>query len=607
MANQDEEEQKNTLNSEELSEPSNDTPEPSNDTTSSDKPTPAGGHAGHPITSDQSKQPGKIKRLLHGYLHHKKWTLPVTILVILGILTAVPYTRYMIAGLVLKQNFTVDVLDADTNQPISSATVTIGDASALTNNKGIATVHAKVGMRVLTVTKKYYKTSTSSITVPLMRQRSIPNVALRATGRQVPVLVVDKVSGKPVANATIKAVGTEVKTDASGKATIVLPATASTQAATIQASGYKDLSTHVEVTDKVVPANTFAITPAGRIYFLSNLSGKIDVVATDLDGGNRKTVLAGTGQEDASNTSLLATRDWKYLALLSKRDGGDHAKLFLINASNDQVTTMDEGAADFTLIGWSNHYFVYKLTRPDVPTWQPNGTSIKSYNADNGKLIALANSDASGTSTADAQYQNIWQTAFLGDTLVYITTWYKYPGYLSVPGKQNVLMSIHADGTNAKALKTVDATLSYVGDLRLAKPDTAYFGVYSTTGSAANYYKLDATGTVNQSTTITAADLSKSYPTYLISPSDKASFWSEPRDGKNTLFVGDYNGDNGQQIATLSDYTPYGWFTDNYLLAQKSGSELYIMPVAGGAAFKVSDYYKPPVNYYGYGGGYGGL
>jgi hypothetical protein len=39
------------------------------------------------------------------------------------------------------------------------------------------------------------------------------------------------------------------------------------------------------------------------------------------------------------------------------------------------------------------------------------------------------------------------------------------------------------------------------------------------------------------------------------------------------------------------------------------------MPVAGpsvdsssnGKALKISDYYKPPQNFYGYGGGYGGL
>jgi hypothetical protein len=95
--------------------------------------------------------------------------------------------------------------------------------------------------------------------------------------------------------------------------------------------------------------------------------------------------------------------------------------------------------------------------------------------------------------------------------------------------------------------------------------------------------------------------------TYLLSPSGDNTFWVEPRDGKNTLFVGDENGDNGKQIASLSDYSNYGWFTDDYLLASKNSSELYIMSKSGAGAVKITDYHKPAVSFPGYGGGYGGL
>lgn len=61
-------------------------------------------------------------------------------------------------------------------------------------------------------------------------------------------------------------------------------------------------------------------------------------------------------------------------------------------------------------------------------------------------------------------------------------------------------------------------------------------------------------------------------------------------------------------MAQESDYSPYGWFTDNYLLVQKSGSELYVMVPDGSAQpFKIANYYKPQRSYPGYGGGYGGL
>jgi hypothetical protein len=65
------------------------------------------------------------------------------------------------------------------------------------------------------------------------------------------------------------------------------------------------------------------------------------------------------------------------------------------------------------------------------------------------------------------------------------------------------------------------------------------------------------------------------------------------------------------QIATLSDYTQYGWFSDDYLLVSKNSSQLFIMPRAGikqdPEALKVSDYHKPAQTYPGYGGGYGGF
>jgi Tol biopolymer transport system component len=93
----------------------------------------------------------------------------------------------------------------------------------------------------------------------------------------------------------------------------------------------------------------------------------------------------------------------------------------------------------------------------------------------------------------------------------------------------------------------------------------------------------------------------------LLSPSGSNSFWAEARDGKSALFVGDQDGKNPKQVASLSEYTSYGWFTDDYLLVSKGSSELYIMSKAGGKPQKITDYYKPSVNYQGYGGGYGGL
>ena len=115
---------------------------------------------------------------------------------------------------------------------------------------------------------------------------------------------------------------------------------------------------------------------------------------------------------------------------------------------------------------------------------------------------------------------------------------------------------------------------------------------------------------MTESKEINDESFGKFYPTYLLSPNSLHTFWYEPRDGKNTLFTGTPNGEAGKEIASLSEYVPYGWYSDDYLLVSKNSSELYILPATGagetGQVLKISDYHKPAVSFLGYGGGYGG-
>src|SRR3989344_3360665 len=99
----------------------------------------------------EAKKPSKLIRA--GYwqrfrgwcVGHKKWLIPLSILVLVLILMAVPVTRYKVAGLVLKKNFTVLVSDLTTNTPVSGASVSAGPASALTDGNGKAKLRLSVG------------------------------------------------------------------------------------------------------------------------------------------------------------------------------------------------------------------------------------------------------------------------------------------------------------------------------------------------------------------------------------------------------------------------------------------------------------------------------
>lgn len=557
----------------------------------------------------------RLQRVKRWALSHKKIVIPTAVVLLLGLLAAVPFTRYAVAGIFLKKQYEVRVLDTETSKPVSSAVVTLGGARAETDGEGKARITAPVGSAKLMIQKKYYETTTQNVTVPIGRQKQITDVKVKAIGRPVVVKVLNKISKQPVENAAIVALDTAGKTDKDGNADIVLPADKSEAEATISIEGYNEVKQIIVAAGDEV-RNTVQLTPAGKVYFLSNQSGKIDVVKSNLDGTGRSTVMAGTGKEDKFGTILLSSRDWKYLALLSKRDGGEYAKLFLIETGTDKVTVMDEGTAEFRLVGWSGQRFVYTVSRQKVDEWQPNQQALKSYDAAAKKITTLEQTAAEGN---EQEYyrtyigENIY---ILGDQIVYAKSWNgnsDYAYYTSqyanwhkaLREKKAELRSVRADGGNNRLLKDYaarpDRAAGYI-DLKAYEFGEIWIK------PAEDITDEYENGQVKNIKNVTYNEFwAHEYPTRLVSPSGEKTFWSEARDGKFTLFVGDQNAANEQQIAARVEYSGYGWFSDQYVLATKNGSELYIMPAVGGEALKLTDYYRPNVEFEGYGYGYGGL
>jgi hypothetical protein len=537
----------------------------------------------------------------------KRWGTIVCAVLVLGASLGVPYIRYNALGLVMKAPVTVQVVDSKNGEPVSGATVMLAGQKAQTDGEGKAVLKVKAGSKTLTVSKSYYKGFTHGELVALGGNRY--KATVEALGRQVKVKVVNKITGKPVAGVAISAGSASAKTDKNGLATLVTPSSADKQDATVSGSGYNTLKVTVMASGGVTK-NTFSVVPAGKIYFLSNLTGRLDVVKTNLDGSDRSVVLEGTGSEDRQNTSLLASRDWKYLALLSKRSG-DNASVYLIDTTqNDKLITIDQGNADFSLVGWSGDRFIYQVSRNTVSDWQPNQQALKSLDATTGQTLLLDQTQGSGTNQGDFVKQVFGSPYIIGDQVVYAKNWSaNYSVAAQLNGKQAELDTIGAGGSGHKTLKTfapASGDTTYISiDARLYEPNAFYIAFNN--GGQYDYYTYED-GKVSADTSLTEDKyFNTPYPTYLLSPSANSTFWTEQRDGKNTLFVGNADAKNSKQVASLSPYNTYGWYADDYLLVSKGSSELYIMPAAGGAPQKITDYYKPAVNYNGYGGGYGGL
>ncbi len=557
--------------------------------------------------SESSGKKHPLKKYWEWTVTHKKISIPVAIVMILALLAAIPFTRYALAGLVIKQTLPVVVVDAETGKPVSSATVHLDGQTAETDNEGRASIKAKVGSQELQVTKNYYESFSGEVLVPISKPADY-TVKLKAIGRAVPITIVNKVSKKPVTNATIAAEGTEAQTDNDGKAVLVVPADKQEVAVTISGDGFNAVPGTVTVSTDELVANTFELTPSGKIYFLSNASGKLDVIKSNPNGSERQTVLAGTGKEDRHETVLFASRDWKNIALLSKRDGGEYAKLFLIEADGDKLTTMDEGEATFDIRGWSGDRLIYTVTREKVKTWEPKRQAIKSYHVPSKKITLLAETNAVGYDNSHA-YEDFNSVNVLDQKVIYAITWYdsRYSSYYpsQIDGKKASVNSVLADGSEKKTVKSYD--FPYLNS-RTADFGEIYILIQdSEKGRVEEYHN----GKV-ESTSITRDDFyNESYPTYTVSPSGNKTLWSDYRDGKYVISVGDGNGENGKEIGRTDEYSVYGWFTDDYILLTKKGSEMYIMPADGldgglEKSSKITDYYKPNYNNQGFGYGYGG-
>lgn len=548
--------------------------------------------------SDKQKQP-KPKKI---FSRMKKILIGVAVAIIaVAVISIIPTTRYAVAGLVVKKDITIALVDGKTGKSVSGVAVSLGGKTVVSDAHGNATFKAiAVGNEAFTAKKHYYQDLTSTVLVPIFGSKSPYQLSVVATGRQVPVKIVNKITNQPVEKATVTFDGATSTTDNQGSTVMVLPADKTSVTASITADNYNQQSTDIQVTEQQDPKNTFAIVPSGKVYFLSKRTGTINVMKSDLDGGNAQVVLAGTGNESDTGTVLLASRDWKYLALQSSRDGNKD-KLYLIDtAQGDKLTTIDEGDASFSSVGWYNQYFMYTTSRNQVQNWQPKKNALKSFNAQTGQLTVLDESDAAGDQNASAQ-QYFSSLYILDNLLVYVKYW---NGYNSV-AKQPAVYAVQPNGQQKQTLKTFNNNDNI--QAQLYEPQGIYFQVSNWTNGNYNttFYKYE--DRQFQTSDISAATYSKFYPTYLVSPSGKSTFWYEPRDGKNTLFVGDSNGSNVNQIASLSEYTPYGWYGEDYLLVSKGGSELYILsPSTANSPLKITDYHKANINLNGYGYGYGG-
>jgi hypothetical protein len=528
------------------------------------------------------------------YLANKKTAIPLSVLVALLVLLGPPPSRYALAGLAIKKNVNVEIRDSLTNTPVTGAEVALGNQNALTDANGKATLSSvKPGHHIFSVSKKYYKDQKIDLLVPAVKASRQKLVPLVATGRAVRIKVVDYVDGQPLGNVNINIADTTGKTDKKGVATVVVPVGSTNQKASLSSDGYNTKDADIKVSDNSIVENQVKLAEAGRVYFFSKRTGKLDLMKVNLDGSDPQVVLAATGNEQIQNSDISQSPDWKYVALVLRRSSADQTpQLYILKTDDDKLISVDSGKANFTLEGWAGDKLIYQSSRTDLPGWQTGQTKLKSYDADSGKITLLDQQQGSDSNTnINEVYNNVLVS---GENIIYSKYW--GGNTFNMAGKQDSVQMISADGQNHKLVAGYDAASTNL-QVALHTPTSFYIATNVNNDYAnTNYFEFTTSAPSPKPVTIDANAFYPSVFEYYQSPSGNNLLWSEPRDGKNTVLIGDQSGGNPVSVGSFSDYRPFGWFTDKYVILTKNSSELYIMTSKGSTPLKITDYQS--TNYY---------
>jgi len=523
----------------------------------------------------QKQQPNKLKQMWQKYWSKKKITIPATVLLLVVVTFLVPYSRYKILGIFIEKSVIVNVYDEQNGKPVSEALVEIDGKTAKTDGNGNIKIDSvSVGERQLKITKKYYDDFTTTKLIQIKNQNNF-DARIRANGRQVSVTVKSLINDTPIVGASITSGEVNAITDDNGSVVLVFPPESQKQEVVIKANKHNPQNAQIIVTEEYTNENNIKLTPEGKIYFNSKQSGKLDLVQTNLDGTDRKTIVEGTGKEDDNYTPLLASRDWRYLALISSRDG--KGRLYIVDTQDNSLNVISEENESVTPIGWKDQYFIYS-SNSGLEIWYPNREKVVSYDAEKRQKITLEATKTEGTGVFDYAAEQFTTFGILQNEIVTTKTWSadSYSGG-KILGKKDTINSISPAGTDRKVVKEFDTGVGTNNWFTMQKYKPQILNYQYSHFTVDEYYEY-SNGKLLNAPGLRGSDFATPFPTYLISPSGTKTFWQEVRDGKNTLFIGDKdaNIDGSKMIASMSEFSAVGWFGEDYILLTKSGSELYI-------------------------------
>ncbi len=524
----------------------------------------------------EDQQLPKNRRLVR--IIKNKWFIIGLVIVLLLVVFGLPYSRYKILGLFLKSNYQIELTDSITNHPISGAKVSIDGVNIKSNANGVANFRLPLGEYKLSVSKQFYNTYSNNILFGLSSSKKL-NLRLNAYGRQFSFKILNSISNQPLAGVQVSYNGITSLSNASGIAYMVLPARATTYNLVLSANGYNTQNDTIKFNGQVL-TNTFSLTPSGKVYFLSQSQGVINVVSANLDGTNQQIIVPGTSSEQPANTFLMASPDWKYLILEANMKGTGPG-LYVINTATKQINEFDSSNSSFSLIGWSNSdQFLYDELSNTGNYSSTGNEQIKSYDAASQSLNVL-DQDQVVSSSGGYAYQSFAGFNLINNNLVYSVTWNSSTQY-NLNGQTNSIRQISANGSNKKDILSLNASNQIINLINRVQPNLMYIDVYNNKTSSNTYYTY-INGNVSPDGSLNSTVVYQPSPIYLFSPSGSNAIWTSQQNNQPVVFSSDLNYSNPKQLSIPVGYSANSWLNNQLILVTKKNN-LYVTSINSSAS-----------------------
>jgi len=497
-----------------------------------------------------------------------KWARWITILLILGAITAVaatPSLRYAAlnkAG--VRASTSVTVYDNGTRLPLKNVTVAIGGKKATTDSKGVAKVSGlKLGPQQLIIQRVAFATIKQNVTIG-WGSNPLGDFILDSTGVRYAVIVTDFITGKPIPGAEVSFAdtGATAVADKQGKATITLDNASEASSAQLSASASGYHATPVTLPAAATKPITVALPPSTKTVFAAKQNGRYDLVSMYLDGSERSTLLAGTGAE-SSNLSLLADPAGKKVAYVSTRDGltnagGYHMSgLTLVNIADGDNTTISH-ADHIQLVDWIGTTIIFEESSENTSATDSSRYKLVAYDYASSKRYELA-------------HANQFNSVQVIEGKVY------YAISSTDPTAQAYYYQINADGTNRTTILEKEVWSAF---------RTAYDKVLLQTPDGWFAYSMGTTPVA------VAAAPDAQNRTYVEGP-DGQSVWIGQTGANSTLTLHSNTRGTDTVLAAQSGIAyPVRWLTSSvlvYRMAANGEVADYAITTSGGTAKKITD------------------